>query len=192
EAFGYSFEALVLYAQSLGLGTVWLGGTFDRSAFEKAIGLGENEIMPCVTPIGYPAEKRSIRDSLIRKGAGSDKREDFGNLFFSEGFDTPLSKKDAGRLYIPLEMVRWAPSAVNRQPWRVVVSSGSVHFYKKQSKGYSNSAIGDLQKVDLGIAMYHFAYGLDEAGISYDFTVSDPQIKADENIKYTATFNINS
>ena len=33
EALGYEFEQLVLYATSLGLGTCWLGGTFNRSAF---------------------------------------------------------------------------------------------------------------------------------------------------------------
>ena len=32
EAIGYSFEKLVLFAQSLGIGTVWVGGTMDRSA----------------------------------------------------------------------------------------------------------------------------------------------------------------
>ena len=36
-AFGYSFEMFVLYAQSLGIGTTWLGGTMNRSAFEDAI-----------------------------------------------------------------------------------------------------------------------------------------------------------
>ena len=50
EAVGYSFEMLVLYAQSLGLGTVWVGGTMDRAAFEQAMDLAENERMPCMTP----------------------------------------------------------------------------------------------------------------------------------------------
>jgi len=54
EAFGYSFELLVLYAQSLGIGTVWLGGTMDRAAFERAMELGEDERMPCASPLGYP------------------------------------------------------------------------------------------------------------------------------------------
>ena len=35
EAFGYSFELLVLYAQSLGLGTVWVGGTMNRAALSR-------------------------------------------------------------------------------------------------------------------------------------------------------------
>ena len=45
-AFGYSIEAMMLKAQSLGIGTVWLGGTMDRAAFEKAAELAENEVMP--------------------------------------------------------------------------------------------------------------------------------------------------
>lgn len=36
EAFGYSFEKLVLYAWSRGIGTTWIGGTMKRELFEKA------------------------------------------------------------------------------------------------------------------------------------------------------------
>lgn len=57
EAFGYSFENLVLYAQSLGIGTVWLGGTMNRPAFQAAMEVTEGERMPCVSPLGYPAKK---------------------------------------------------------------------------------------------------------------------------------------
>lgn len=42
EALGYSFEMLVLEAWSLGIGTVWIGGTMDRAAFERAMNLGEH------------------------------------------------------------------------------------------------------------------------------------------------------
>ena len=59
-AFGYSFEAMVLYAQSIGIGTTWLGGTMNRSAFEDAMELDSDEIMPCASPLGYPAKKMSI------------------------------------------------------------------------------------------------------------------------------------
>ena len=41
EAFGYAFEKLVLYAQSLGSGTVWIGGPMDRSAFETKCPCGK-------------------------------------------------------------------------------------------------------------------------------------------------------
>ena len=64
-SFGYAFEKFILYAASLGLGTVWLAATIDRKSFEKAIQLKEDEVMPAVTPLGYAAEKRSIRESMI-------------------------------------------------------------------------------------------------------------------------------
>ncbi len=34
-----------------------------------------------------------------------------------------------------LEMVRWAPSAVNKQPWRIVYKDGTYHFYEKKDAG---------------------------------------------------------
>lgn len=67
EAFGYSFEMLVLYAWSIGIGTVWIGGTMERSAFEEAMGLAQNERMPCMSPLGYTAKKMSLRENMMRK-----------------------------------------------------------------------------------------------------------------------------
>lgn len=80
-AFGYSFEKFILYAHSLGLGTVWLGGTMNRSAFEQAMELGEDEMMPCATPIGYTAKKMSMRESMMRKAVKADDRLLFEELF---------------------------------------------------------------------------------------------------------------
>ena len=73
-AFGYAFEKFVLYATSIGLGTVWLAATIDRKAFEKAVDLKEDEVLPVVSPIGYAASERSIRESLIRIRVKSDER----------------------------------------------------------------------------------------------------------------------
>ena len=50
EAFGYSFEKVVLFAQSLGIGTTWIAGTMDRKAFEKAMNVAEDEVMPAEVP----------------------------------------------------------------------------------------------------------------------------------------------
>ena len=57
EAFGFTFERIVLFATDLGIGTTWIAGTMDRKGFEKAIGLKEDEVMPCISPLGYPAER---------------------------------------------------------------------------------------------------------------------------------------
>lgn len=190
EAFGYSFERLVLFAQSLGIGTVWLGGTMDRGAFERAMELGENEMMPCVSPLGYPAEKMSLREAMMRKAIKADTRFPFGELFFDKSFDTPLTQEKAAGIADVLEMVRWAPSAVNKQPWRVIVTDSTVHFYLKKAKGFSSDSIIKMQKVDLGISLCHFALAAEEFGFNAEFTISDPKINADADTEYIASYLI--
>ena len=114
EAFGYSFERIVLFAETLGVGTTWIAGTMDRSAFEKAVSLAQGDVMPCVSPLGYPAQKMSLRESVMRKGVKADSRFDFSELFFDGSFDRPLWPENAGQLRAALEAVRLAPSAVNK------------------------------------------------------------------------------
>ncbi len=182
EAFGYAFEKLVLYAESLGIGTTWIAGTMNRPAFEKAIALTADEVMPCVSPLGYPAGKMSLRETMMRKGVKADSRLDFSTLFFDGGFDKPLAQGTAWQE--ALEMVRWAPSAVNKQPWRVVMNGSHAHFYEKKSKGYVDASGWDLQKVDMGIALYHYAFAMGE---NVRLTIDNPGIAVPEDTAYIAT-----
>ena len=188
EAFGYSFEMLVLYAWSIGIGTVWIGGTMDRAAFERAMDLSKDEKMPCVSPIGYEAKKLSLKESMMRKAVKADHRLPFEKLFFDGTFDVPLTEKKAGKLAALLEMVRWAPSAVNKQPWRVVVDGNAVHFYLKRNKGFISDAVGDMQKIDLGIALCHFILAAEKSDLNIRFDISDPGIRADADTEYIASY----
>ena len=190
EAFGYSFEMLVLYAQSLGIGTVWLGGTMNRQAFEAAMELAEDEMMPCASPLGYPAKKMSMRESMMRKAIKADDRLIFEELFFDGSFDTPMTKEKAGDLAYPLEMVRLSPSAVNKQPWRAVVVGNAVHFYLKRSSGFANHEALDMQRIDMGIALCHFDLAARELGMKPSFAQEDPQIPHDDGTIYIASYRI--
>ena len=187
-AFGYSFERLVLFAWSLGIGTTWIGGTMKRGVFEKAARLKDGEMMPCVSPLGYPAKKKSIREAMMRKGVGADNRMPAEKLFFDGSFDKPLSNTSQENIADLIEMVRWAPSAVNKQPWRIVREMDSLyHFYEKKDKGYIREETGDLQKIDVGIALCHFMMGLEEQGKTAAVVVSDPGIHIPENVEYIAS-----
>ncbi len=188
-AYGYAFEALLLQAHKMGLGTVWIGGTMPRDKFEKASKMAADEVMPCMSPLGVPAKKMSVKETLMRKGVKADNRMDFEALFFSENFNTPLTKgaaMEAG-VYDALECVRFAPSAVNKQPWRVILSKNAAHFYVKHDKGYLTPDY-DLQKVDLGIALYHFEKELFEVGRKPKFEVADPGIATPDQTDYVATY----
>lgn len=188
-AFGYSFERFVLYAQSLGLGTVWLGGTMNRAAYEKAMELAEDEMMPCASPVGYPAAKMSMRESMMRKVVKADERMAFDELFFDGNFTTPLTKEKAGKFAVPLEMVRLAPSAVNKQPWRAVVAGDSVHIYLVRSKGVGHGEKLDMQMIDMGIALCHFALTAEEIGLQCAFVNTDPQLANAEG-EYIASYKL--
>lgn len=153
EAVGYVFEKLVLYAQSIGLGTCWLGGTFNRGEFAKAMQLEENEFFPIASPIGYPAPKNHAVDKIMRKAIKADTRKPFEKMFFTEDFDTPLTKDTAGEYLYPLEITRLAPSAKNAQPWRIVKNGNSLHFFEKKT---IPSSTHDIQRLDIGIAACHF------------------------------------
>jgi len=132
EQFGYTLEKIVLYATSLGLGTCWLGGTFKRTSFENIINLKDNEMLPAVTPIGYIEKKKRLLDTVMRLGAGSNNRKDWNELFFNKNFDNPLEKNEKESYLKAMEMVRIAPSASNKQPWRIV---------KDNNKYYSSNYI---------------------------------------------------
>ena len=84
-------------------------------------------------------------------------------------------------------MVRWAPSAVNRQPWRIIRKDGVFHFYEKKDKGYVSDKTGDLQRVDLGIALCHFMSGMESLGKTPVLTVSDPGVTVPDGVFYIAS-----
>ena len=190
EAFGFAFEKIVLFAQTLGVGTTWIGGTMNRAAFEKAVALGPDEIMPCVSPLGYPANKMSLRESMMRKGVRADSRAGFGELFFENDSGTPLTPEKAGGLREAFEAVRLAPSAVNKQPWRVVLREGSAHFYECKNKNRASADGWDIQKIDMGIALCHFALAAEECGVKTVFEPGDPGIPVPETWRYVASYAI--
>ncbi len=190
EAFGYTFEKIVLFAESLGIGTTWIAGTMNREAFERAMSVSSDEVMPCVSPLGYPAKKMSVREALMRKGVGADSRLGFGELFFDGAYSIALTKEKARNLTDALEAMRLGPSAVNKQPWRVILCGDKVHFYEKHSKWYVSEK-WDTQKIDMGIALCHFELVAKESGYSVFFEEADPELPVADDAEYIASFSVN-
>jgi len=159
EDYGYCMEKNILAATHLGLGTCWLGGTFNRSASASKIGKRDDEVVPAITPVGYPGERRAIMDRAVRFIAKSHSRKAWEELFFHGDIRNPLDRGLARAYALPLECVRIGPSASNRQPWRVVKERDEnfFHFYLRRTPGYGK-IFPDvrLQDIDMGIAMCHF------------------------------------
>ena len=82
-------------------------------------------------------------------------------------------------------MVRLAPSASNKQPWRILLKDGAFHFYEYKEPGYSDRFPYDIQRVDMGIAAAHFDFSVKEKGIKGVFnTSSEPELELPAHMEY--------
>lgn len=178
EDYGYCLEQAVLKATDLGLGTCWLGGTFTKSSFASRLGREDDEILPAIVALGYAAE--GSEGHWIRRSARGAQRKPYERLFFDRTYEKPLDPSSMGGFTQALESVRWAPSASNKQPWRVVRVDDAWHFYLERTsapnKGLVHSIIklADLQRVDMGIAMCHFELVAREAGLDGHWSIEAP------------------
>jgi hypothetical protein len=180
EDYGYLMEAIILHATSLNLGTCWLGGTFTKSGFARKIDLQTGETIPAVTAIGEFISPGHARRGLVSAIADAGRRLPWDRLFFDNRSGAPLDRAAAGAYAMSLSMVRIAPSASNKQPWRVVKDGPCWHFYLKRTPGYRRDPLKillelcDLQRLDMGIALCHFELTAREMKLAGHWAVSDP------------------
>lgn len=190
EDFGYQLELLALKLTDLGLGTCWLGGTLTRSTFAERIQTHADEVVPCVLATGRIGNEWLARRNIVRVMGGS-RRQSWDELFFDGEYGRPLTQQAAGPYARPLEMVRLAPSASNKQPWRIIKDGARFHFYLRRTAGKydpikaAKSGMQDNQRVDMGIAMCHLELSARAAGLTGQWTVSPVETPAGE---YTITW----
>ena len=196
EDFGYRMEQIILFATGLGLGTCWLGGFFTRSSFAHRIAARKNEILPAVCSLGYAASDGLRPSGPAQQPASRHDRLPWEALFFDGRFGNPLRPEISGAYQVPLELVRLAPSASNKQPWRILRQGGGWHFYLQRTRGYRELAmsrftgIADMQRIDMGIAMSHFELAALEAGLSGKWVIEEPGIQMlDSLTSYVVTWN---
>jgi hypothetical protein len=152
-------------------------------------------LIPAVVAIGYAARKPGGIDRLIRRGAQGDRRFGWERLFFTDNFGAALPRQAAGEYALPLEMVRLAPSASNKQPWRIVRQGERWHFYLRRTPGYREAMLNrlftqaDMQRIDIGIAMCHFDLTARELGLNGKWERHDPGLELNDGFaEYAASW----
>ena len=125
---GVSGEAFVLEATAMGLDTCWVTGTYRRGEVPPEL-LGEGERLIAVIAIGHAAEPVQ---QIARR------RKSLTQICLGAPDQWPLWA------YHAAEAVRIAPSAVNRQPWRLAYAQRSLRLMGKHP-----------DSVDMGIALMH-------------------------------------
>lgn len=124
-------EDIVLWLTAKGLGTCWLGATFHNAGTPGGV--------QALIAAGVTAPKSHLLSRITSALSRSATRLPFGKMFEVED----------GSPFMPaLEMVRLAPSALNKQPWRAVQQGDALHFYCTRGNSY--------RALDMGIARAHF------------------------------------
>ena len=141
ERLGYYGELLMLHAVALGLGSCWVGGSFDRASCPFTLAEGEEII--CAISLGPVKEKNSLRESLIY-GVTHRKTKTVEQMI---DIDAPAP----GWFTRGMEAVQKAPSAVNKQP--------VMFSFKNGIASASVENPGSMTLLDFGIAKLHFELG---------------------------------
>lgn len=132
EKLGYCGCDVMLYAQTLGLNTWWVGGTYSKKSVQRSAGLAEGERLTGIIAVGYGATQgaphRSKRPEDVSAYSGS------APDWFTRG----------------VEAVLLAPTALNKQAFRITGRGDTVHMTCDN---------GIFSGIDLGIGKYHFEEG---------------------------------
>lgn len=131
---GYYGEEIVLYAQSIGLSTCFVGLTYKK--VDGAFKVGSDEKVVLCISVGYAAPD-GIRDHKVKRPDQVSNITAASPEWFKAGVEAALL----------------APTAVNQQKFYFeYISPNKVKPQKRSSLvGYT--------KIDLGIAMYNFEVG---------------------------------
>jgi len=186
--FGFDFEQVILKATELGLGTCWLGGTFNPLSFSGKLNLRKGERIVMVSPLGYPAGAESIYSRAASAVTRSRQRKHWDELFFYGLPGVPLARETAKAYEKALEMVRLAPSAVNTQPWRVILINGSFHFFAAETRYYNLVRNDFFLFNDLGIAMSHFTLSCRVLGLKGKWLMISPGLPPKSGLSYIRTW----
>ena len=135
ERCGYYGEKLVLTAQTLGLNTCWVGGTYKKVPEAYQIAPGEKLVI--VISVGYGATQGHARKSKTY------------DEVTKAGADVPQWFKDG------VAAALLAPTALNQQKFT---------FALQGDKAVAKAGLGFFTKTDLGIVKCHFEIGAGKDG----------------------------
>jgi nitroreductase len=154
ERAGYFAEQFVMKAVECGLGTCFVGGTYNSSKVSVPLRAGEKILF--LVLFGYPAGKARPMARLMAGMVHLKKMKP--RQFFIPEEEVDRACEEFPMLSTALEAVVCAPSAVNRRPTRLYIGEvdGERTICAKVEKPDPSTLI------DLGIAKYNVNYATGE------------------------------
>ena len=164
---GYAFERQILLMEGLDMGTCWLAApSYFGNTSELYTPVKGGETIVAISPIGEKANQQEKTDLQERADYNSNNRLPFDTLFFDMNAGDKVIDEKTKEL---LNLVRLAPSALNNQPWRVIMDGDIAHFYVVRRQNLHMNL--DFQMMDVGAALYHYT----AVSGNNNFFVKDPK-----------------
>jgi len=173
ENIGFALEPLVLKLTKAKIGTCWIGGHVPKEELKNIVNIKDDHEALILISLGH------AKNSLLRDKKDA-KRKDISKII-KGGID------DGWKLYI--ECARFAPSAVNSQPWRFKGKANKLHAYSVKRNRVTKLVAGNLHllnRIDVGIALSH----MDIASRKFDDNLEFRDLKSSSSIsklKYITT-----
>ncbi len=144
---GYIGEQMDLLLASMGIGALWYGmGKPDEKIYH---GL-DYMIMICIA---------KVKPDRFRSGLSKVSREPLEKLWHGETIPNVS------------DIARFAPSAVNSQPWLVEHKDGELRVYRYEWHGRFTSRIIHYNRMDIGIFLCFLELCLEHEGAVYGRTL---------------------
>lgn len=150
ERAGYFAQRFVMKAVCLGLGTCYVGGTYESEGLSVFVKPGEQLLFLVV--FGHPLQKERFAARMMMRLVH---RNDRSPAQFFDGNEEELKKamEKIPWLYDGLQAVACAPSALNKQPVRIAADVSQPIAEVRAFVDTKNRK----NLIDLGIAKFNFA-----------------------------------
>ena len=159
---GYLGEQLDLYLVSKNIGTLWFG-----------IGKVEEKVLDGLDYVIMIAIAKVDSDDKFRKDMFKSKRKEVKEIW-------------NGDYYLDIaNIVRFAPSACNTQPWRVEAKEKSLKVYRYRKEGkrgiMPKNMVMYYNQIDMGIFLCFLELCLEKNGIEYERKIYEEENHEAEN-----------
>ncbi len=177
---GYYIEKLVTGLYDLGLGTCWVSLNAVDLERKKAVFGESSSDYDSILAFGYPRPKNLFLNQPFSERLGVEE------IVFKERMGNPISidELEARGLGDLLFYIRFAPSRLNKQPWRYVVHDTSIDLYVLEKGGINNL-------IDAGIVMYYCEALANIQGIKSKWEIVMEDVEIDgEAFRYIGKFHL--
>lgn len=148
EKAGFYAEQLVIKGVESGLGTCFVGGTYNSKEVKAQIRAGEKILF--IVLFGYPLGKEKLLARFVAKMVHLKKNDP--SDYFEPKHSLNEALKEYGWLTTALDALSTSPSSLNKRPVRIEIAEGG----KEPVIGVKDPTPGNL--IDLGIAKFNISY----------------------------------